>query len=343
MNGHLQRARPNRNVYDRAMSGKSKAKKKEAPTPWSQVFHRTAKIPAAFTVHWSHDQEVRDLVNSFGTIAHHQGGLFSTWYWATPLLDGYVLENSTEGFPAGRLPSGLRVVGARPLRLICHLLGHTQPRRFAFEDSVPTKDELTSELERQQISGSESLGEDQRWMLYADTASDVVLLTYQLFGEKCLPKDLPGEASTKIPAPGEWGEAGFTRRDYSDFERAGIDLDDAKRWNELAVSWQVANLIAEGLTLVVAEFWQANGVDVIEVPSILRVGATIDEVVAWREAGARPGNMHLASERGISLDQMRPYLALGYSDHDAMAMIGDDIDVEYLRGLTTDLNPKNTG
>jgi hypothetical protein len=322
------------------MSGKAKAKAEQAPTPWSEVFHRTAKIPVAFTVHWSHDQEVRDLVSSLDIGAHHQGGVFSTWYWATPLLDGYVLENQTDGFPAGRLPNGLRVVGTRPLRLICHLLGYTQPRRFAFEDSVPTKDELTFELERQQRSGSESLSEDQRGLLYADTASDIALLTYQLFGEKCLPKDLPGEASTKIPAPGEWGEAGFSRRDYSHFQQEGITLDDAKRWNALTLSRQVAVLIAEGVTLDVAEFWQANGVDVIEVPSILRVGATLDEVVAWREAGAHPGNMHKASVQGISLDQMRPYLALGYTDHDAIVMANEDIDIDYLRDLTADLKPK---
>ena len=50
--------------------------------------------------------------------------------------------------------------------------------------------------------------------------------------------------------------------------------------------------------------------------------------------------MYLASERCMSLEQMRPYLALGYSDNDAMAMASEDIDVEYLRDLTANLQPK---
>jgi hypothetical protein len=307
------------------------------PTPWTQAFARTASLPCVFTVRNAHYERVNELVESLDLPTHHRGGVFQTWYWATPLLDGYVLWNSTEGFPAGRLPSGMRVVGINPLRLLCHLLDLTQPRKSLSEDTVPAPETLVALLESQRSKGSESLPTESRSLLFARDTSDLVILGYQLYGEAALPD---GYAGSEIPAPGQWGEAGLSRRDYRHFTQANLPLDDAIQWKQLVDPRFLADLIGAGVTLDEARVWHNEGIEVREVPRLKKVGGVVADVKDWEAAGIRPHNFANARDRGLSLDDLRPYLAFGYSDYDAMDLFEHQVPVEMARDLHEEVQPK---
>jgi hypothetical protein len=320
-------------------SGKKKSAK-PGPTKWSDAFARTANLPCVFTVHWSHYGEVRDLVKGLDLPEHHQGGVFSTWYWATAILDGYVLENSTEGFPSGRLPSGIRVVGTRPLRLLCHLLELSQPRIRPDETAIPSKDDLLRELERQQRDQSESLESELEELLFADTTADLTVLAFELFGEPALPKEMNYDAARRIPAPGDWGRAGISMSDYREFFDVGVDIEEAKQWLQLAKSWNLHKILTSGISLSEAIAWHEDGIDVNAMPRLKEVGATAAEVKEWIALGGHAGNYPGARVLGISSTQVRPYMELGYPDLQAISFVEHNIPLETVRELDEELQPK---
>ena len=270
----------------------------EKATPWSQVFSRTADLPLVFTVRRSYYNEVNALIESLDLNEHHKGGLFSTWYWATPLIDGYALTNQTYGFPSGSLPTGLRVVGANPLRLICHLLGLTQPRKFASEKSVPKVETLVAKLEEQQSHGIEILESGSHDLLFADTTSDLVVLSFKLFGEQGLPREMSGYEGL-IPAPEQWGENGISLHDYKLLLEAGVPLSDALKWSELITPvWRFVEIIKAGVTLNEVMEWHKEGVEPHCVPGLKEVGASFDEVREWMSVGGFAGNYASAKKNG---------------------------------------------
>jgi hypothetical protein len=324
------------------MGGSTKKTPKSKTTKWSDAFARTAGLPCVFTVHWSHYGEVRELVKSLELPGHHQGGLFSTWYWATAILDGYVLENSTEGFPAGRLPSGIRVVGSNPLRLLCYLLDLTQPRRRSGESEVPSFEDLKSMLVVQQSAQTEALGEDLESMLFADTTADLTLLAYKLYEAIGLPnpKAIPWDAASKIPGPDAWGAAGLSMYDFQHLGQSGLTVDEARQWVKLTAPYQVERIIADGVTLDEALRWQDEGVDVIAVAALKAVEATPDEVKEWLALGGFDGNFAIAKERNVTASQVRPFMELGYSDLAAIKLVEHTVSVEVVRGLDEVMQPK---
>ena len=315
----------------------------ESTIPWSQVISRTADLPLVFTVRRSYYNEVNNLVESLDLNEHHKGGLFSTWYWATPLIDGYVLTNQTYGFPSGSLPTGLRVVGANPLRLICHLLGLTQPRKFASEKLVPKVETLVAQLEQQQSHGLETLESGSHDLLFADTTSDLVVLSLNLFGEEGLPREMAGYEHL-IPAPGEWGENGFMLHDYKLLVETGIPLSEALKWSELIRPvWRSVQIIKAGVTLKEVMEWHKEGVEPDCVPGLKEVGASFGEVREWMSVGGFAGNYASAKKKGISVADVKPFMEIGFSDMWAENLLTHKVPISLLLELNEEVKPKQWG
>jgi hypothetical protein len=312
----------------------------KSATPWAQVFSRTADLPLVFTVRRSYYNEVNALIESLDLNEHHKGGLFSTWYWATPLIDGYVLTNQTYGFPSGSLPTGLRVVGANPLRLICHLLGLTQPRKFASEKSVPKVETLVAKLEEQQSHDLETLESGSHDFLFADTTSDLVVLSFKLFGEHGLPREMAGYEHL-IPAPGEWGENGFMLHDYKLLVETGIPLSEALKWSDLVRPvWRFVEIIKAGVTFNEVMEWHKEGVEPHCVPGLKEVGASFNEVREWMTVGGFAGNYASLKKTGVSVADVKPYMEMGFSDPWAMNLLTHKVSVSLLRELNEEMKPK---
>jgi hypothetical protein len=315
----------------------------ESAIPWAQVFSRTADLPLVFTVRRSYYSEVNALIESLDLNEHHKGGLFSTWYWATPLIDGYVLTNLTYGFPSGSLPTGMRVVGANPLRLICHLLGLTQPRKFASEKSVPKVETLVAKLEEQQSHGIETLESGSHDFLFAETTSDLVALSFKLFGEEGLPREMAGYEHL-IPAPGEWGENGFMLHDYKLLVETGIPLSEALKWSDLVRPvWRFVEIIKAGVTFNEVMEWHKEGVEPHCVPGLKEVGASFNEVREWMTVGGFAGNYASLKKTGVSVADVKPYMEMGFSDPWAMNLLTHKVSVSLLRELIEEMKPKQWG
>ncbi len=107
--------------------------------------------------------------------------MFGNAYAVTPLLDGLVHRLRTYGLP--RMPSGLRVIGLRPLRLLCAMLDLAPPtRRLAGEVAIPTRDELLAELAAQRAMPRERLAAQAKLGLGVADASSMRRLVAQLVG-----------------------------------------------------------------------------------------------------------------------------------------------------------------
>ena len=106
-----------------------------------------------FVVASTDEADVYETVADLGLPKVESRGVFQHWIEAWPLLDGAVTGISTEGF-APELPSGLRVLGHNPVRLLCHLMGMDPPRRaLSGETAVPSVDDLLSRLATQREGG----------------------------------------------------------------------------------------------------------------------------------------------------------------------------------------------
>ncbi|WNM39161.1 hypothetical protein RMN56_29250 [Micromonospora halotolerans] len=78
-----------------------------------------------FVVAGAAADQVNQVVAGLDLPQATSNSLFDNAHWATPLLDGAVTRLLTYGLPA--LPSGTRVYGHRPLRLLCHLMDLRPP------------------------------------------------------------------------------------------------------------------------------------------------------------------------------------------------------------------------
>ena len=68
-------------------------------------------------------EPVREVLEANGVSFVGYGNMFDNYYGVASLLEGMVIYLTTYGFPAGRLSSGWRVLGYRPMRLLCLLMG----------------------------------------------------------------------------------------------------------------------------------------------------------------------------------------------------------------------------
>lgn len=103
-------------------------------------------------------------IESWGTGVRPYEGSCSAY----PLLDGAVCSLTAYGMAP--MPSGVRVLGARPLRLLCHLMDLRGPsRRLPGEADIPNAGELMSDLARQLERDREALAVQAMAALFQDS------------------------------------------------------------------------------------------------------------------------------------------------------------------------------
>ncbi|MEU9742519.1 hypothetical protein AB0E12_25370 [Micromonospora chersina] len=151
---------------------------------WSEVFRRSRISPHVFVVAEAAAGQVDQVVAGLGLPQATSNSLFDNAHWATPLLDGAVTRLLTYGLPA--LPSGTRVYGHRPLRLLCHLMNLRPPTRaLAGERHVPDIDQLLAHLDQQRQAEPEVLLVQARTAM-ANDAQEVLTAVRVFFGDQRL-------------------------------------------------------------------------------------------------------------------------------------------------------------
>jgi hypothetical protein len=139
-------------------------------------------------------------------------------------------------FPAGRLPSGTRVVGYRPLRLLCHLLEISPPRRrLRGECDVPQPAELLDELEIQRSADTETLLARAARGLYIYDRASLLLLVSDLFGTRYLPADPELRLVLKRAA----AERESTLRRHAQHNNAVYRMNARDSWHSLTLDTKV--------------------------------------------------------------------------------------------------------
>ncbi|MEV1146525.1 hypothetical protein [Micromonospora sp. NPDC049799] len=151
---------------------------------WSDVFHRSRISPHVFVVADPARRGVAQVLHGLRLPEASSINLFDNAHWASPLLDGAVTRLRTYGFST--LPSGTRVYGHRPLRLLCHLMSLRPPARaLVGERAVPTVEQLLADLDRQRHVDTETLLAQARTTM-ANDPQEVLAAVRALFGEEAV-------------------------------------------------------------------------------------------------------------------------------------------------------------
>lgn len=300
---------------------------------WSEGFSKSSVVPGVFLVKDDFKQSVAHLLTECGVPHHWQGGLFCTSYRAFPVLDGYVIDSANEGSPFGRIPSGKRVIGANALRLLCYRLGVKQPRRFDYEKSVPHGEQLEIDFQIQLQSKSEALNEDDRGLLFPRNNADLTLLVVKLFGESHIPREVPWDVADQLSGPDDWGKAGLSMLDYLHLAKLQVTLQEAKEWRSFCKPHEASTLINAGVSIEVARKWNEVGCNGWVVPKLIQLGLKPGDVLPWAEAGGFPGNYGSAFEKGVTLEQARPYFEIGCSDLRAVEFVSSGVDFDEVREI----------
>ena len=156
-------------------------RERTGPTPWRAVFHRSRISPFIFVVARAHVDRVQRLLNETSLPSWSSLTMFGNPYTVTPLLDGLVHRLRTYGLPP--MPSGLRLIGHRPLRLLCGMLELAPPtRRLAGEVAIPTRAELFAELAAQRAMPRDRLAAQAKLGIDVADANCMRRLVEQLLG-----------------------------------------------------------------------------------------------------------------------------------------------------------------
>lgn len=154
------------------------------PKPsWKAGFTRSRVSPLVFNVRAEHEGAVLGALQEEEVLELRENMIFGNFYLAWPLLDGVVILLDRYGLSWGDLPSGIRVIGPRPLRLLCLLTGLRPPsRRLVGEHDVPTPEQLRSDLEGQRRRGPDELEQQARRAMLVDDPADLKRAVRDLFG-----------------------------------------------------------------------------------------------------------------------------------------------------------------
>ncbi|MFG3301582.1 hypothetical protein [Micromonospora chersina] len=121
-----------------------------------------------FVVADAEADQVNQVMAGLGLPQATSNSLYDNAHWATPLLHGAVTRLLTYGLPA--LPSGTRVYGHRPMRLLCHLMDLRPPTRaLRGERQVPDIDQSLAHLDPQRQAEPEALLAQARAAMANDT------------------------------------------------------------------------------------------------------------------------------------------------------------------------------
>ena len=191
---------------------------------WNDVFRRSKLSPVVFVVAPGCSRQVDLILEDLG-LPNPTGGIMNISATSSaPLLDGLVI--TLRNYVMGTLPSRTRVVGTRPMRVLCDLLGVDPPsRQLKGERSMPTLDELHRELEIQVKQRPNALMARARLGLDVDDPAWLQRLVVDLFGEDTVENPRP-ELARLLPGDDRWGEEGHDEEEVLDLR---VALEDAVR------------------------------------------------------------------------------------------------------------------
>jgi hypothetical protein len=151
--------------------------KKPEPLPWSAVFHRSRLSPYVFVVAKDHENEVLREVRALAPTEVMSSGMFDHLHRAWPMLDGAVAQLDTYGMPL--LPSGVRVYGHGPMRLLVHVLGLRPPRRLLTgEKEIRDPETLLLKLGQQHNRSTDELQARAQHAMASDAAEVMAAVAY---------------------------------------------------------------------------------------------------------------------------------------------------------------------
>jgi hypothetical protein len=155
---------------------------------WSDAFHRSRLSPVVFVVAEDFVEPVLEVLTMNGVPLVNRSPKSDNAYSSAALLDGLVIHVQTHGFPAGQLSSGWRVLGYRPMRLLCLLMGLEPPRRcLRGERVVPVEEDLLEALAWQLDEPRAQVRKQAKRGLGIADRSQLLVLVRELFGEEYLP------------------------------------------------------------------------------------------------------------------------------------------------------------
>ena len=281
---------------------------------WSDAFHRSRLSPIVFVVASDFVAPVRDVLEANHVALLTRGEMFENDDGSTALLDGLVNFVRTYGFPAGQLSSGWRVLGYRPMRLLCLLMGLEAPRRrLRGEHQVATPEDLLEDWQygdRFQVQPNRGLGIAHRIQL--------LVLVRELFGEEYLPTPMGNDLKAALPAvSSRWALSGFNRLAEDEFNAAGIDVGEAVAWREhgLKFPWEVLAVHPYGLSTI--EIWIEAGYYPTVAARYLAAGRTLDRLAPYVAAGCPHNVVDRYLDAGLGPEVVTEYQDAGIEGFDA--------------------------
>lgn len=279
---------------------------------WSDVFRRSTLSPVVFNVERSYSQLVCRAVESTGLPVTSHSSMFSDGYRSAAVLDGFMLELLTYGFPAGRLQSGVRIVGHSPMRLVCELVGIRPPsRRLGGEQAVPTPQDLLRALEQQLLRPNEELQARAELGLGVYDTDSLLQLVREAFGDGAVPPALLERLRLQERADDEWGDEGFTAGERQQALSAGIPLPEAAAWKELGCNLEEATFLREH-SVEVLRPWVEAGVTAGQASGYLRDGRSLDEIRPYLDVGVPSGWVQAFLDAGFGPEVYSEFIAEGF-------------------------------
>ena len=155
---------------------------------WSHAFHRSRLSPVVFVIAEDFVDPVLEVLAMNGVPFVSRSPKSDNAYSSAALVDGLVIHVHTHGFPAGQLSSGWRVLGYRPMRLLCLLMGLEAPRRrLRGEQVVPAEEDLLEALAWQQDEPRAQVRKRAKRGLGIADRTQLRALVCELFGEEYVP------------------------------------------------------------------------------------------------------------------------------------------------------------
>lgn len=276
------------------------------PYKWSEAFHRSRLSPVVFVVAKDFIEPVHEVLETNGVPCPSHNA-----YGSAALLDGLVISVRTYGFPAGRLSSGWRVLGYRPMRLLCLLMGLEPPRRtLRGEHVVATREDLLEALAWQHDEPPAQVQARARRGLGIADRVGLLVLVRELFGEEYLPTPLSRDLKAALPAvSSRWALAGFNRLVEEELPAARIDVEEAIAWRELGVSRPYEIIEAHPYGTNTIREWLKAGFELMDAVWHLRKSRTLDQLTPYLAAGCPPNCVYHYLEAGFG-----PEVATRYAD-----------------------------
>jgi hypothetical protein len=309
---------------------------------WSEAFTRSRTMPAVFRVRPDYESRIHKWLGHQNVPSVRSSGMYESTITAWAILNGGI--TATHAYGMTGLPSGLRVVGWQPLRLLAADLDLTVPSR-----PMPGEGDVVdgTELRRRHLATAtdDSAAASRAEALAA--CSDYKSLRWavrRLLGDTVLIANRPPDA----PAHGVWGDAHFSQA-AADRLTGRIDPSAAfalaqtlrvRRYSDTAMGARLDDLLESAsfdeadaadilelmrLGVSVAAEWHQAGMTGHATVEALKHHITLETAKAWLELGAHPDSIVYAVNTGASPQRVAEYCALGYSLWPGVERAGKDL------------------